>query len=70
MGDWKIVDERTKASEALLGAVTCGLAGGGKTHTVENSETGETKEITESNVHTPMDSADIGRAISDGRFDK
>jgi hypothetical protein len=73
MAEWKKVDERTTASSFLRGALTFGFGGGGKTYTFENTETGETRQITAGGSLTDgysLSDKELGERIARGEFDE
>jgi hypothetical protein len=45
MSDWKIVGKEETPGSKMIDFLTCGFAGGTHKYTIENEDTGETKEV-------------------------
>ena len=73
MSDWKKVHEGTTLKSMIEGALTFGAAGGGKTYTFYNSETGEYKKITAGGHLTDgytLSDEELGEKIANGEWDE
>jgi hypothetical protein len=61
---WKIIHQESSIIDDVISQVgSLGTMDGYVTFTIENTETGETREVTADDVD------DLGRRIADGEFD-
>jgi hypothetical protein len=64
MSKWKIVDKEVTTASAIAEAMTLGIAPREYVYTVENTGSGETKEV------TAFSDDHAGRQIAAGKFNK